>query len=1246
MDHSSMLSTIEALLGPRDDWAALSAETTFRPTGSFRTPPPPPPVPHGHEDEDFIAHEAIGRGGMGVVFRATQTSLRRSVALKTLARPEDGEETGSLFRSDFRAEAMTGGRLEHPNIVPVYEAGRTRQGRPFFAMKLVGGRSWSEILRAGDKELRFHLETLLQVCNAIAFAHSKGVVHNDLKPSNVMIGAFGEVLVMDWGLATEFGPEPSGDLRHRSQVRGMCGTPAYMPPELANGEGADIGPWTDVYLLGSILYKLLCGRPPRSGSRFMDVMLEAMCGTVDPLPPGIPDELCGLVEQALHPEPMRRHGSVLEFQRKLRAYLSHEKSLDLAADARRRLDEVRARAASAGQVGEEERNALYEDFGAALAGFGQALRQWPENALATAGEAEARRGWARFALDQGDFGLAQMQVARLGPAEEGLARAVRRARRTQASERRLRRRLKLGMLLVVLLAALGLGVAFHQTREAYRHSQTKGDIAIDALSILTTRIEPNLRRGDAASQDLARDLADLAADSWGRLRDTDFEAERISRSTGVALEALGRLAMDRSGNLQEAREHFDAAHAILREAHAREPELTWGQLANLRTNIALLAWQQGRLEDGLVASEAALELIRPRLGPADKSGMAASQCLRALNMQGHLFLDLGHLADAEEVMREALTLVQTHGSAVEDRMTLAVTQHNLADALWAQGDSDEARTLLRAALEVLHAAFDEQPNDHLRQQLAKSLSRNGDMIAIDGDFEGAEPYFTAARHHFAHLVEGNPTSAELRADYAIAISRGGELAREMHRRDEALALFEQASREFDQLVALDSTAFQLHTKYARVLDNIANVRLESFDIEGAIEAAQLAREITFAFPEGVDAGRLRFAALATLTDAYLQAGRQEEARPVAEECLELTAAGLTEEPSARMHSDHAQACLRLAQVEQAAGNPTLAVELFVACLAARREAVSLEPTVLIHAVDLVKSLTSFGGLLLELGRPADAMPVFDEALEVAARQVDERRNRLALSTLGGVADAVGAARLQIGDLDGAAEAFLALHAAVDELIEIDPDNDDFRFDLSYALWRRYSVAWNLGAFSQVIELAELAIAILEEQLAKHPGDPSILATLEQHRGAKAEGERRLREARLVAGELEPAGPEDHLALALAALPADTVGAYEHFARALGDGWEPPVWEDHILAARAAALVAESSGDTLACARAWDWLAAGLARLSVVRAGFDAQMHAAVVQWLRQIRDEDPSFNALRGDARFAELVDAGLEALE
>ncbi len=241
----------------------------------------------------------IGRGGMGVIYRAHDPDLDRTLAVKVL-REHDRDHPEA--RDRFLKEAHITARLQHPNIPSVHEHGRLPDGRPFFAMKLIQGRTLSQLLSecpSAAPELPRTLQVFVQVCQAVAYAHSQGVIHRDLKPSNVMVGAFGEVQVMDWGVAKLLGEQGRGEDRdpatdgvaegragmidapttcgpnHGTRPGAVMGSSRYMPPEQARGKVDLLGPRCDVFSLGAILCEILTGKPPYTGAPGEDVQEQA-----------------------------------------------------------------------------------------------------------------------------------------------------------------------------------------------------------------------------------------------------------------------------------------------------------------------------------------------------------------------------------------------------------------------------------------------------------------------------------------------------------------------------------------------------------------------------------------------------------------------------------------------------------------------------------------------------------------------------------------------------------------------------------------------------------------------------------------------------------------------------------------------------------------------------------------------------------------------------------------------------------
>lgn len=365
----------------------------------------------------------LGEGGMGVVRVAKQVALDRHVAVKFL-RPEHREANDV---EALLSEAWRAGALDHPNILPVYSVSLDGEGQPVIVMKRIEGKTWTTLLRdpsamaahaPGKAALDEHLRILMQVCNAVHFAHSRGVVHRDLKPDNVMVGSFGEVYVVDWGIATAPGPSLQ-----------LAGTPASMAPEMLGGPSAVISERTDVYLLGSILYEVLAGRPPHRGDT-PNSLVQMVLRSSPPIPDGAPEELIELLRKCLKPKPEDRLGSALEVRRALEAFVEHQGSLTLATQSERKAEELKTLLATASP----DATRVYGLFSECRFGFQQALNAWPRNTRARAGLEGALKAMARFELSHGSVKAARALVSELGSPDPALEAALEAAAKREAEK--------------------------------------------------------------------------------------------------------------------------------------------------------------------------------------------------------------------------------------------------------------------------------------------------------------------------------------------------------------------------------------------------------------------------------------------------------------------------------------------------------------------------------------------------------------------------------------------------------------------------------------------------------------------------------------------------------------------------------------------------------------------------------------------------------------------------------------------
>jgi tetratricopeptide (TPR) repeat protein len=621
------------------------------------------------------------RGGMGRILRARDRRLGRVVALKEL-RP-DAAEGGPRFVR----EALVTARLQHPSIVPIYEAGLWPEGSPFYAMKLVEGRSLEALLReCPSLGARLALlPHLIAVAEAIAYAHREGVVHRDLKPANVLVGPFGETVVVDWGLAKDLrgpGSEEKADGRATAGSPGstvvgsVMGTPRYMAPEQARGEPVDER--ADVWALGAILYYLLAGNPPWSGKSAAEAIAAAVAEPPPPVEakePDAPRDLLAIVRKAMAPVPADRYPSAQELAIDLRRFqtgqlvsVQHYSTLELL---RRWVSRHRAVVAVAsvltlalavsivaGFVSTKRQARLAElqrdvarreaakaerinDFVLGMLGSADPRVEGRAVTVAAVLDAAARRAETELAAEP----EIQASVRRtLGTTYEGLG-LYEPAERLLKSALETRRRV--------------LGSDHEEVAGSLRDlatlESTKGDLAAaetlcrEALAIFD-------RRGLSGSQE--------AVETWGEL--------------ASVLEGLGRT---------------DEAERLHRETLAKKRALVPPDELSIATslnNLGVLLGQKGRWAEAAPLHREAVEIVRRHHG-GDHPDVA-----NALGSLASALAETGDVAGASAAFRETLALrTRLLGERHPD---VAWTLYNYAFFLRDKGKPEESARLIRRVL--------------------------------------------------------------------------------------------------------------------------------------------------------------------------------------------------------------------------------------------------------------------------------------------------------------------------------------------------------------------------------------------------------------------------------------------------------------------------------------------------------------------------------------------------------------------
>ncbi|MCP4445164.1 MAG: serine/threonine protein kinase [Myxococcales bacterium] len=413
----------------------------FQSTLTLSQPFPESPLQkstRGKEGLDVVG--ILGAGGMGVVHLAHQKSVDRLVALKTL----EAGDFDDLHKEQLVREAWVLAQLEHPNIPPIYTV-TSYQGGPAIVFKRVLGQQWSTYLQEpklleklkGTKEaFDWHIEVLLRVIDAVRFAHSRGILHRDLKPSNVMIGEFGEVYLMDWGLAVSMRPEHEGAIQLARDVHQTAGTYCYMAPEMLDPQGVGISELTDVYQLGGLLYEICMGAPPHWGDNWDEI--EACIRLSHPFFEGeLPIELMLICRRALFADPSKRFQCADEFRAAVEAFREHRVANHLAEEG----DALLLALGSRSEVDSLDRMDAYQVIAQARFAFQQSLMAWQENERGVSGLIRCNEVAAEIELAAGEPGRA---LALLQGHEEspllGHCRAAQKERESRTREDELLRR--------------------------------------------------------------------------------------------------------------------------------------------------------------------------------------------------------------------------------------------------------------------------------------------------------------------------------------------------------------------------------------------------------------------------------------------------------------------------------------------------------------------------------------------------------------------------------------------------------------------------------------------------------------------------------------------------------------------------------------------------------------------------------------------------------------------------------------
>jgi len=330
------------------------------------------PVPKGLHVDDVL-----GEGGMGIVYRGVQSHPQREVAIKRL------KHQSAYMRLALYREAMITGTLSHPTIIPIHALNLVGEEAPEVVMKKIEGNTILELIsdihvkedsNDPNVSLRKLLNVLRQVCNGLEYAHSKGIIHRDIKPENIMVCAFGEVYILDWGIAV-------CDLDLPVFPNGLVGTPSYMAPEMLSGNPEDVDARTDVFLLGATLHHILTGEVRNKGDTLEEVLQNISTSYAFVYDVDVPEILASIANQACHPDPELRIQSPAQFRKRIEEYLEYQQAFTVYDAAQKELH-VLEQLVQYKEPTKSQRHAIQRHYNRCRFGFEHALEIWPHFRMA------------------------------------------------------------------------------------------------------------------------------------------------------------------------------------------------------------------------------------------------------------------------------------------------------------------------------------------------------------------------------------------------------------------------------------------------------------------------------------------------------------------------------------------------------------------------------------------------------------------------------------------------------------------------------------------------------------------------------------------------------------------------------------------------------------------------------------------------------------------------------------------------
>ncbi len=933
----------------------------------------------------------LAQGGIGTVLVAFDRDLQREVAIKELKRKFANDRA---VAQRFEAEATVTGNLEHPNIVPIYATGRRSDGRPFYAMRLIHGRSMQVVIAdlhsqhgidldfrrtpaARDLMLRF-----VSVCRAVGFAHSRGVLHRDLKPSNIMVGDFGETLVVDWGLAraihaTDQNTRPSKPLAPSPQIEWdktldgtVVGTPGYMSPEQAAGRNEELTIASDIYSLGATLFQIMTNTIPFLHT----VAVSPSHGEGVGLVSTIQADTNVCVESSI------RYGT----RHPLDKFDSFPASLD-AICRQAMLFDRRKRYASA--------ELLAADLEAWL--LDEPVSVLPETRL------QKVRRWAKTHPAMVAGGLASLLFTLLAM---GITLSILSIKNESLRQSNLREQT------AALESASNAAIAKRNGDEAIRQRER----VLGILKTFLFDVERGLTNvpGGAAVQ---KNVLTTVLNKLGEVSNEFTQEDQINQSNAMALVDLGDLfsrvgtkeiQLDLPQWNQIPLSPLEAAGLMYAEAMkiTKRSEAVGGQ--DVRSVIAMIMQKQAevlrqtaRTPEALALLDESLSIRRNLLAESTKSVNAALDVVFAVDYRGQIYLQDGDFVRAKEAFVEIhntlLELSKESPDDVDIKRRRGITLSRLADIAVHDGELDLATQLYEQDLAIATELYMNSPNNlTAMRDFCTSLDRMGNMYAQRGLLESAMGSYLESRRLREELRAAEPTNAKAIHELFVSYMKGGDTRMLMKEVAAAQSDYKKALLLADEFARSDSQNVNARRFQSMSAEVLADVAIAQLQLDDALQYAQkslaISKELLLKDPSDGQMQRDMFICYLKVAKVYLARKEFNDCYMQLDLALDVARTGYERTPdSLQAHGDYSFVLLKRAEAYLEAGDATSAsreLEIVIPLLESVPEVNRQDAKAKRR---IANAYTLFGRSLIMQNQTSKAREALERARQLTVTMIDE-----------------------------------------------------------------------------------------------------------------------------------------------------------------------------------------------------------------------------------------------------------------